>query len=422
MTSACKLNSLLLVVCLFSIAPLAIFSQSPAIGRPKPRKFDPCRVVRSSWPFAERYERMPYGIPLLDAIYNGDVEQVKQLIAGGADVNARTENGESSLYILSAAPNVDIAKLLLESGADAEGSQVPDLETPLMRAVRTKCIDLPRLLIAKGANVNAKNYSGQSPLMLAIEGGNPDAVKLLISNGAEIFHKDANRASAVTQAIRARDPQLVRYLFSLDKNGHYKVDLNEMLIEAIKASSPEMAAFLIDQGADVNGPTEENPGRPLGYAVQIDNLDTVRLLLARGADPNAMKQGGLAVMTCAAIHGNPDIVKILIEAKANVNPPKQPWSPLTEAARGDHIEVMKLLIAAGANLNERAYDGWTPLMMAVSAGKHRPRAVKLLIEAGADVNLQDDDDEKVTALTIARACGWDDLAVMLLEAGAVEQL
>ena len=414
-----KTKFVLILILLTACPVLAQFPNLPS--EPVPAiQYDPCGSRRSSLTVEFEYEpRRPFEIPLLEAVYTGNIDEVKKLIAGGADANAQTERGETPLLLASSNPNLEIAKLLLTAGADPNLASASDV-TPLMNASSGKCIALTKLLLDKGAKLDVNAYTGRTALMNAAENGNTDAAKLLVAAGADIYVSDLDRWPPLLLAIKARDFGLVRYLFACDKKKKFDASLDAALIEAIKSGNTEIVRLMLDKGADINQVSVENPGRPLGYAVQTDIIETVLLLLARGADPNAMKQGGRAIMTSAAIHGNSDIVRVLIDAKADVNPKKQDWSPLTEATRGNHIEVMKLLIKAGADLNARAYDGWTPLMMAVSNGMHRPQAVKLLIESGADVNMKDDDDEKITALAIARGCRWDDIVIILLEAGAIE--
>ncbi len=383
------------------------------------QKPDPC-----SWGQWRKFARIGYGerrrypLPLLEAVDTGNLKQVRHLLSKNINVNAQGEDGESALSLAAAFPDLKMVKLLLNAGANPN-LRTPSGETPLMRASRTKCTDVLKLLLDNNAWVVSATITGKTALLNAVENDNLAGATLLVNAGADIYAQDSERHSVIFFAIKARNLALVEYFFSLDKEKRFQKAVDDFLLEGVKVGKTEIIKFMLDSGASPNGKTE-SPGQPLGFAVQMDNLDTVDLLLARGADPNAIKKGRRAIITYAASYGNPEIIRKLIEAKAIVNPEKQNWSPLTEAARGNHVEAMKILIKAGANVNAQAQDGWTVLMMAVSYGKERPEAVRMLIDNGADVNLRDKYDEKVSALVIARAVGIPKIIQILLDAGAVE--
>ena len=175
-----------------------------------------------------------------------------------------------------------------------------------------------------------------------------------------------------------------------------------VLMVASVRGNPEMVEALIKRGANVNlkryvGDT------PLMLAAGSDNVKTVSLLLKAGADPNVKvispHAGELTPLTLAinlSEQHRIEIAEILLAAGAEINPRGTfLMSPLMHAV--EDLEMVKLLIAHGADVNQKNFRGATALMGAAAAGP--ASVVKYLIEKGADVNARDKDG--ATALMTA---------------------
>ena len=132
---------------------------------------------------------------------------------------------------------------------------------------------------------------------------------------------------------------------------------------------------------------------PLLTAIEFDNLELVTFLLQRGADPNVAVDDGYTCLLTAIESDETVSIKIvatLINAGADIHfAGINGWTPLHMAAARGHAEKVKLLITAGADLNQRkdidAHE--TPLLEAAFMGQ--PETVKLLLENGADASLRD---------------------------------
>ena len=141
------------------------------------------------------------------------VPSIRQLLGAGANLNAQDESGWTSLMVASALCNAGAVNTLLEAGAP------PDIhdsngDTALIgvAAIRYPCKEQPaifRVLVAKGADINAINSEGQTALIWAARCGNPDAVRVLIEAGAQINLRDKSGLSALDYAktnLRNRGP------------------------------------------------------------------------------------------------------------------------------------------------------------------------------------------------------------------------
>jgi hypothetical protein len=122
------------------------------------------------------------------AAFSGDMAKVEALIAKGADVNAKDENGRTPLSWAAYYDKREVVELLISKGADINTKIAGD-RTPLHEAIERGKKEVALFLISKGANVNAKTIYGKAPLYLAASEGHKDIVEILISKGADVYAK-----------------------------------------------------------------------------------------------------------------------------------------------------------------------------------------------------------------------------------------
>jgi ankyrin repeat protein/beta-lactamase regulating signal transducer with metallopeptidase domain len=280
------------------------------------------------------------------AAFTGNLARVKELVATGSNVNAKDEFGWTPLFWAGCAGQTTVAEFLIENKADlaAQDGRGHSLLHQAARA-RTDPVKLVELLIAKGADVNAKNATGDTPLHLVCYS---NVAELLIAKGADINAKD--------------------------RPGYTP------LYSAAEANHLEVAKLLISKGADVNAEEGSIRTTPLQYAVMLGHTDMVRLLIDKGADVNIDTQTGPA-LGLAVVGGHTNIVELLIAKGANVNMDSRAITPLHLAITRGYTDIVELLVAKGANVNVRNSRGATPLDLAEERGS--AEIIELLRKHGA---------------------------------------
>ena len=214
---------------------------------------------------------------LSHACINGDADIVKSLLARGADVKAVNEEGWTALHHAANECQPEILKILLNTKADVNARAAPALTTPLMLA--TGCLRSPqgnseacvRLLLAKGAHVNAQTNDGETALMWAAQAGSVETVRLLLEEGADATQTDNKHKSALAR---------VAEFATLDEHGKVTVTQDSASMPVYKI---DVMGALIRHGKAMNG--EYMPG--VEAKVQQDGLNDfrviIRLLRAAGA-------------------------------------------------------------------------------------------------------------------------------------------
>ncbi len=307
------------------------------------------------------------------AAYRDDLEMADVLIAAGANIKLANREGATPLYLASLNGSAAMIDKLLKNGADANDSG-PQGETPLMLVARTGNLDAIRLLLDHHADVNAKDkLRGTTALMWAIDQSHPEAVKFLIEHGAEVsaatFIDTRNSRNNLANTVTQR----LRSSFGvLGKRG---------------------------PGNDGTPPPPEGAAAPKAPAppTQPNGEDEVVSFFRRPAKKDG---GGLTPLVYAARENCMECARILVEAGADVNQRTfYGWTPLLVATQNRHYKLGAYFLEHGANPNTPNNGGWSPLYLAtdnrnIEGGDYPVRApdmdhldfIKLLIAKGANVN------------------------------------
>jgi uncharacterized protein len=389
------------------------------------------------------------------AAYHGDLEILNALIAAGARVDRRNDLSMTPLALASENGHAVVVERLLARGANPNIASETGV-TPLMRAARTGNTAIVRALLPRKANVNAaETERQQTALMWAAAQRHPDVVKVLLENGADVKARTVVRRLTVMLDQGPPGVKTAReHAHAIEAGG------STALLFAAMSGDVESARLLLDRGADANDSAADGNSALVLSAFQ-GHGPVARLLLDRGTDPNAAG-AGYSALHAAVMRGDAETVKALLAKGANPDaqltrgsPVRRfgsQWAlpnnlagatPLFIAAMFLEIDLMRVLLAAGASPALALANGTSPLLVAAGAEvAHEARpsdvarlgindsdtpeiprpepdlliATRLLLDAGAKVtemNLAGD-----TPLHAAAAAAHTSMIQLLVERGA----
>ena len=336
------------------------------------------------------------------AVYEDRPDLVALLIDSGADVSARNRAGVTPLSLAAETGNVNMVARLLDAGADVEDT-LPNGETALMMAARTGDVDTIELLIDQGAEIDARETKrGTTALMWAAAYGSQAAVEALVNRGADF----SLRSDPIQQARRpylAPTPKerIDEYLRGVGQAGtSISVDLSggdDTAETPVRPASGE-----VDQPAAAPAGEEAVPaaaerarevvGDPTQPADTVGDFGGYRR--------ERPITGGLTALVFAARHGDIETTRILLDAGADVNQVTEyGWTALLTATQNRYYRLGKYLLERGADPAIANNGGWTPLYIAtdnrnIESGDYPTRQpdmdhmqyIGLLLDHGADPN------------------------------------
>ncbi len=403
--------------------------------------------------------------PLHWAAFNDDVEAVTLLLSAGASPKATTRIGAiTPLLVACKNGNPAVVQALLDSGADPNATTA-DGATALMTAAISGSADTVIALLQRGANVNAtENAHQQTALMFAAAENRAGVIDALASRGADL--------GAVTKVVPLKDEKLDDNGNPIPKKeteasgtvtgGNTVMGGMTALLFAARGGHLDAVRALVAAGADVNQMSAGDRSTPLVIAISNGHYEVGQFLVDHAADPNLPNVDGLTPLYAAidmqyapvSWAPNPltvqekvshiDLMKSLLAHGANPNAKltrklwfrptshNQQWistvgtTPFWRAAQGTDVPAMRALVTGGADPAVPSTAGTTALMVAAGLGyagnfsQNLPdswlAAVKYCLELGLDINAADKDG--YTALHGAAYRGDNDLVTFLVEQGA----
>ncbi|KAF7952197.1 uncharacterized protein EAE97_001694 [Botrytis byssoidea] len=337
---------------------------------------------------------------LQTAAYFGHHEIVRELSSMGAD-KSYTGDEEQPLSIALKHDFSNCCRALVEAGAPTTASE--GSRPPLWFSVDYLNKEICELLLKHGADPNWKAGSDHAPILTrAVQrGGNVELVKLLLDNGADINVIDESselKNSVISTAAEFGWTEVVKLL--AERNADVNVSGDEGVTPiyfAARHNKPETVQLLMDLGANLEMNEKLNDGwGPLHIA--FDFVEVVRILLQNGADITRTSSGG-NILFLASRNNHIDVVRVCLQYKPDVNigyhqtaaRSHEGATALTAAICGGHTEIVRLLLEAGANLNQRGYLNKYPLQYAFTNEASSDGPLRALLEYRPDLDLVDDD-------------------------------
>jgi ankyrin repeat protein len=402
------------------------------------------------------------------AVQRDDLDLVQRLLKAGAKVNVRNENGASPMSVALPIGNAAIIELLLQGGADPNAANA-DGFPPLMVLARTRHAAAAEVLIKHGAAVSFKErQKNQTALMWAAAENQPEIVKVLVAHGADVNARTVinNTATANYSTVSPREwPSNVS---TEPRAGPRAPGGLTPMLYATREGCAECVKTMLAAGANPDLPDPEGI-TPLIMAITNMHFDTAAVLIKAGANVDRWDLWGRSPIYCAVDvntvpHGGRadrpsldnttslEIIEMLLKAGANPNlqlkllPPYRNLgndrgldgmltigsTALLRAAKALDAPAVRLLVEHGAILDLGNNRGITPVMAAAGIGStdadtrgvyttedtplRSIATLEILLKAGADVNTRDSGGQSL--LASAAFWGWNPTVEYLVGKGA----
>ena len=368
-----------------------------------------------------------YTTPLHAASVKRHLDVTSLLLEKGANPNSRDHEGRVPLHMLSkgerlfmAESSLEISRLLVNSGADVN---VTDVEywTPLHAAARFGNYDIAKLLVEFGANPEVRldeqyhmayakgplamfrfifgrcsdlnsldprvgNAGYLTPLHVASQYGHFDVAHLLLDRGADVNVCDEKGRTPLHFASNQGYLAIARLL--IDRNADVNARTKDRKTPIHFASDDrhrDVAMLLIEQGAEVDS-RDKAFKTPLNRAAKFGHLDVARFLVECGASVSSLDNLGRTPFHTSSYFGHLHITKFLLECGINVDilDRKEKTSLYLTSSRG-HVDVVRFLTEHGADIHAKDRRGWNSLHVASRNG--HLDVIQLLINTGMDVDI-----------------------------------
>jgi ankyrin repeat protein len=297
------------------------------------------------------------------------------------------------LLLAFAAISADLLACAQKQDRQGDTDRQPEsteAEWGVLEAAMTGDMESLKRLVQEGENVNIMDEKGRTPLHLAAEGADLETLKVLARGGADLNAQDHDGNTPLDKATDACRYDVMAYLYG--QGARFGRHAGNLAYLAAVGDNREIGE-LVAAGADVNARSAEEYRTPLHYAAERGNRELVKLLVDAGAEVDAKDWYG-TLLHLAIKGGHRETVEVLINAGADVNQryvqtqSGHSCTPLHLAADAGNVGIAELLIVSGADPNGKdKWHGSSVLHYAARSG--RKEMVQLLIAEGADLNATD---------------------------------
>lgn len=365
--------------------------------------------------------------PLFWACEHGYAAVVKLLLENGASLYDKSTSNSTVLLRALQKNQYEVVKLLLEarkSGLSERTKDKPSAEETKGRGSEPDENESETSQEPSKSGESRENQQeneediitvgseySSGPLQEAIDLGRLDFLKLLL----EQFPSPAavaNELILLPRAAGGKNVEIVEYLVGLDG---IRIDVRRGSRTALQVAAgvghTQIAQILLDHGANA-ATTDYWDDTPLEDAVASGYVDVARILLKHNPDEDRL---GICLHS-AASRGHEEMAEMLLDAGADKEFVRRSRRPLHTAAFNESLEVLRLLLVRQVELDCRDSNGNTPLALAVTEYGTSLATVKLLLDAGTDVNGVNNASQ--TPVHLAAAHNNGDIIKLLLDRGA----
>ncbi|WP_310430270.1 ankyrin repeat domain-containing protein [Chamaesiphon sp. VAR_48_metabat_135_sub] len=358
------------------------------------------------------YEENSTNTSLMAAVIDGDLDLAQQAIEVGASLDRYDWNlGYSPLGMSIDRGHADLVRCLLAAGANPHCGNIGT--TALGLAAERGEVEIIQMLLPRGLNVNEPVGSdGWTALLSAIKNGHRSVVQLLVTAGANV-NVWSRGETPILLAAKCEEREIYNYLYPL---------VNTI----IRLCADRDGEHLLQATRKRRIREQNRPVEKFIEMATMGNIDEINRAIEIGVEIDEIGAKGHTALMAAAYYGHRSIVNTLLAAGANPNLLSDDDGlglgmtalMLTAGSffASNRQQVMKLLIAGGADINQRGAGGKTAIFHAALAGSGYADCVETSIAAGADLDLRDDRGH--TVLTAVAAAENYQMLNLLIQAGA----
>ncbi|MBP5358641.1 MAG: ankyrin repeat domain-containing protein [Treponema sp.] len=351
----------------------------------------------------------------VEHIRDANPKIIEFLLDNGADVKVQNDDHETVLYFLcnTDKPNLDLIRKVIKKGAPLN---IPGYSfTPLTAALYHEQVELARLLVENGADVNLKDSDNRYPLNLACKAGNYNLVEFMISKGAKVNGSGKEGYTPLHNAVESGSKdslEIVKLLVQKGANVNASTEAGWtplILAGWEDVNGFEIIKFLVSKKANINAKTKKGDNVGMTCA-RLLNPDIYKFLGDNGFDFNARDEDGLTTLhrfvdtiTCSSsdyslnyigvFDKKNEICQIIdyLATKTNINSSskynKQTALHYACYSVFDDTTVIEALIKNGANVNALNASGCTPIFLC----RWKPKMVRVLVDAGTNLSVKNED-------------------------------
>ncbi len=380
--------------------------------------------------------------PLARASESASPSMVARLLKAGANPNLAETSGMTPLMVAAQTGSLDVVRSLLVHGANVNAATSTTGATALMWATAESHRDIMRVLVEGGADVNVSTTKGLTPLMFAARNGDLELGALLVDAGAKVNQTGADGTHVLPYSIVSGQAAFAKFL--LDRGADPNGSMNG--VRALHAAASGVDAWLNDWYRRHGLGSTLGFYNPGGRLAAPERVDLIKALVAKGADVNARietsalfmsyiaypRKGAFEPFSCGTgdVRGATPLWVAAYAANGNASGFGGNMAVSTHSGSETSVDVVRALLALGADLKLTSADGTTPLMVAAGLGRctftpdtpRAPRsetaeqAVNVLLDAGAEINATNEAD--FTALHGAAMRGLNEVIQQLVRRGA----
>jgi uncharacterized protein len=395
-----------------------VTSPAPSTAWPSPQ---PAKTTQAPKPGAKEQARLNQ--QLIKAAWDNDLRRARDLIAKGAEVNAKDNTVQSAYLISTSEGYLELLNLTLKHGADVDSKDSFN-GTGLIRAADRGHADIAGRLVQADVKINHINNLGWTALHEAIILGDGsrryvDTVRVLVAARADLqLPSQRDQISPLEHATTKGHNEIAQVLrAALEADKPSKRVANRRLLAAAERGDATAAALAIRAEANLET-RDERERTPLLLAATHDRLGVARLLVHLGADPDALDDQHDTPWLVTGVTGSVDMLEVLLPTEPDVTIRNRfGGTSLIPASERGHVAYVRRAVRTDIDVNHVNDLGWTALLEAVILGdgsRRYQQIVTILLGAGADPKIGD--RQGVTALQHAERRGQREVARILRNA------